>query len=615
MTTAQDRLAALLAIWDELPQLCGDGWPAVERRLDRVVARVLADVESDLDSWLQEELQRAFHDCPAVLARLGEAIAHPPRPRPSHTRGSQATRGMKPLAGQLRERLGPRQVSRHVDVSCPERVALKTQRFSVVVRLLTEPGVAAASLALKLEEGEAVRVRLEAPDFEVLGPDSQDVMVRENADSAPIVFDLRPLRPGRHFVLLDFSQHGNPLGTVTARVECADDAPPPAPQPRPRVELRSEPAAVAPDMILLIATQTAPPALRFELRQQGGAWERRFAPVPLAGDVVAHAMQLYRDLSRLAVRDDPVAAAHGREPRKLSAEEVEDAVRTIGQSLWKDLIPAEFKRLYQECRAEWKSRSLLLHCDEPNLPWELVWPYGDDYSDDEPWCCTFRLTRWLRRDEHGRGSECAPTRLPLRSLAVIAPSDSGLLYAEQERLQLLELALNHNVDDLSPPATAAEVTRLLRTGGYNLLHAAAHGNHDRASPDAHSALWLEGGSSLSPRIVAGETEQQVRRARPGFVFNACETGQHSVGLTGTAGWASALIGAGASLFAAPLWEVTDEAAVRFVADFYERLFDGETVGEALRQARKAAKKPGDPTWLAYSAYAHPNATLGLPLWA
>ena len=32
------------------------------------------------------------------------------------------------------------------------------------------------------------------------------------------------------------------------------------------------------------------------------------------------------------------------------------------------------------------------------------------------------MTRWLRLNEQGVGNECPPTRLTLRSLAVVAPS-------------------------------------------------------------------------------------------------------------------------------------------------------------------------------------------------
>ena len=66
------------------------------------------------------------------------------------------------------------------------------------------------------------------------------------------------------------------------------------------------------------------------------------------------------------------------------------------------------------------------------------------------------------------------------------------------------------------------------------------------------------------------------------------------------------------MFIAPLWNVTDTLAHKFAKTFYTELAAGKTVGEALLAGRRSAREDGDPTWLAYSAYAHPNARIALP---
>ena len=73
--------------------------------------------------------------------------------------------------------------------------------------------------------------------------------------------------------------------------------------------------------------------------------------------------------------------------------------------------------------------------------------------------------------------------------------------------------------------------------------------------------------------------------------------------------ANRLISAGAGLFVAPLWKVNDYFALKFAQTFYEELFNGKTVAEAVHSSRLAAKVAGDSTWLAYSVYAHPNAKI------
>jgi hypothetical protein len=59
--------------------------------------------------------------------------------------------------------------------------------------------------------------------------------------------------------------------------------------------------------------------------------------------------------------------------------------------------------------------------------------------------------------------------------------------------------------------------------------------------------------------------------------------------------------------------VRDDTALQMVESFYALLLAGDTtVAEATRKARGAARKAGDPTWLAYSLYAHPNARVRFP---
>ena len=149
---------------------------------------------------------------------------------------------------------------------------------------------------------------------------------------------------------------------------------------------------------------------------------------------------------------------------------------------------------------------------------------------------------------------------------------------------------------------------LLEGGGYDWVHAAAHGNFYAAAPEADSALWLQRDRALTPDAIVGpEIEAHLRAQRPAFFFNACQVGRQSWTLTRIGGWANRLISAGAGLFVGPLWEVSDDGALTFARTFYRELFDGETVAKAARSARLAARSAGDPTWLAYSIYAHPNA--------
>jgi len=98
-------------------------------------------------------------------------------------------------------------------------------------------------------------------------------------------------------------------------------------------------------------------------------------------------------------------------------------------------------------------------------------------------------------------------------------------------------------------------------------------------------------------------------------MNACSVARQGLSFTRLGGWATAwVVRCRCGLFAGPLWEVTNVLAGVMAITFYEALQAGKTVGEAARIARQKThdKAPHDPTWLAYTFYAHANARVLLP---
>ena len=78
-------------------------------------------------------------------------------------------------------------------------------------------------------------------------------------------------------------------------------------------------------------------------------------------------------------------------------------------------------------------------------------------------------------------------------------------------------------------------------------------------------------------------------------------------LTGIGGWAAKFLRAGAGAFMGAYWSVYDQAAHDFAKAFYGQLLSGKTIGIAVQAARATVKASGDPTWLAYTVFAHPLA--------
>jgi hypothetical protein len=62
-------------------------------------------------------------------------------------------------------------------------------------------------------------------------------------------------------------------------------------------------------------------------------------------------------------------------------------------------------------------------------------------------------------------------------------------------------------------------------------------------------------------------------------------------------------------FVGPYWKINDGSAAQFAGTFYQALLNGSTVGAAAREARTSINAASDPTWLAYSVYAHFGARL------
>lgn len=511
-----------------------------------------------------------------------------------------------------------RQVTRYTDIACPRQVWVETPRVTAVVRLTAAcPKFSEAVTELSILHRLPVQVHIHAPDFEILNLANQEISVSTTAAETPAaVFDLRPVRIGPTLVSFDFFQAGNPVGAASITVEITSQKVSEVAEHRAGTRpLQVGGNTPPPDLILYIRNGQfrTNPSLEFELFRAGQVGQF-FYPVELKGNLASYAEERFNDIAQLKQAVDPTAQTVLKQARFISREEVDRQLRRLGYNLWNDLIPQDLKELYAREKTNWKDKTLLIVSDEPHIPWELVWPYGDGWKDEAPWCMQLRLTRWLRLDYQGRGNYQPGQQIALNPLACLAPSDSGLPAALKEQEFLRDLVLQHGLIDLSPAiSTRSDVLDLLESGSYRWLHVAAHGNYDSASPNADSGFWLQGQYPMTPNMFVGpELEQHIRSARPGFMFNICHSGRMGWDLVELGGWANTLISEGAGLFVGTLWAVNDQSALKFAQTFYQSLLKGSTVADAVYQSRLAICKPGDPTWLAYSVYAHPNAKVHVP---
>lgn len=284
--------------------------------------------------------------------------------------------------------------------------------------------------------------------------------------------------------------------------------------------------------------------------------------------------------------------------------EVQRKLDGLGRELWHQLFNPEMRQAYRRFRDS--VRTLLILSDEPWIPWEMIKPYDDqeDLLDDEFFADRFELTRWLA------GDRIVPTEIVVESLACVALT-RGLPQAETERRVVTDLTRSHTgLQDASPASPSVQtLITLLEKGGIDLLHFIGHGTFDRTMPN-EAGIPLVDGSVFRPSDLHGPVRTQITKNRPMVFLNACSTGRQAWSWTGLGGWANRWVrDCGCGAFIGPHWRVRDSVGVSFAQAFYGSLARGETLGKAAKAARQAAREavPGNPGWLAYAVYGHPNA--------
>jgi CHAT domain-containing protein len=285
-------------------------------------------------------------------------------------------------------------------------------------------------------------------------------------------------------------------------------------------------------------------------------------------------------------------------------EIAEQRLATEGLTIWK-LFPSELQDLLWRRRRG--AQTLLIQSDEPFIPWEIARLEGQDRKRrvvEGPFLCeAFAVTRWVRGVPH-------KIRLPIRNLALVVPRNSQLkeAAAEQKDIHALVKSYGRQANDIEP--TRSEVWRAMASGDYDGWHFAGHGV--ATGDDANRwAIELDGPSRLAAEDLL-EEPKNLGLARPLVFLNGCTTGRGGLTLTGPGGWSRAFLEANAGAFIGTHWAVADRKSRELANSFYEGLFKGLPIGEAFRQARRSLheKYKGDPTWLAYTVFAHPLASCG-----
>jgi CHAT domain-containing protein len=558
-----------------------DGWVTWGTVQESTLAWTMACVDEAWVILTEEDAAAANIDIAALRADI-DAL---------HGTGGEverrtAARTVPRDAGPTAQRDGdgfPGSRPRYLKGRCPETVPVG-KPFSVLASIVLSAPAARnhASVGLKHfdvpAEGRDVLLVVDAPGLRLLGDQRLSVRVPAAGDSDPVMFELRADAPGTRSVSITAWVGGSYLGELLIEVSAGHDAAP-GPHREVRAEIANEFAEGA--VCLVARYDPVHNAYRFEFRDDDNPDEVQaslaYAPGPLVE-------QLLADLDDLAKGRSGYSAAQAR-----------DYLMNAGARLWRQLIPAQLREQFWD--RQHRIRQLNILSDKDSVPWELLYPM--DLGHDAGFLVEqFPVTRGIFKWRPTRTLRLQPARFVL---------PEGSPPAAREEID----AMRQLLDPVQLPSEVisalAPLTDLIVSGNFGLLHFACHNTYDSARGSSIRLGKLQLTATGLERAVI---QKVLKESGPTVFINACRSAGLAASYNQLEGWASVFLEAGAAAFIGSLWAVSDGAAREFACELYGQLRVGTTLGEAVMRARQvAARQADDPTWLAYTVYGDPRATI------
>jgi CHAT domain-containing protein len=473
------------------------------------------------------------------------------------------------------------QPPRYLIGDLPERASTE-RRISLFVWISrTVDGVKAVPLErLSLPAaGSRVTITVSAPNLVPLRDLKQDVHVPATDDSEPVRFSFMTGRAGLHTVLVRAFAGGTFLAELSIQISVEVG-----------VALEKGPSRAVP----LPGLAAEPGEVTLQVSRTGDRYSfQLFAetlyPVEqtrrLAGDPTNVVNALISELRTIAA---------GRSSYT-SAESVRKRIRNLGAQLWADVVPEAIQRQFWE-QAD-RIKLFTVASDMDTVPWELLYPVDRGHDNG------FLVEQFpVVRRAYGQNRI---RQLQLSSAAYIVPPGSPVDALDE--VSAVRSKLGAGVLDHGVTAQYDSVIELLNDVP-SVLHFAGHNTFN---DDQGSLVALDGGPLRPSDLTIALKTCALAPASPLVFFNACRTAGEIPGMTQMIGWAKQFMGAGAGAFVGSLWDIRSSAAQAFAEAFYHALItDHATLGEASLKARQAIRdETGDPTWLAYTIYGNPSATI------
>jgi hypothetical protein len=468
---------------------------------------------------------------------------------------------------------------RYLLARCPDAVPVG-KPFSLLASI-SQAGVGTAAQLLPFTvppEGLDVLLVLYAPGLEFLGDQRLTVHVPPAGDSDPVMFELRADGEGPRSISITAWLGGSYLGELLVPVDAGRGQAGGAHREF-RAEIDAEPSEGA--VSLVVRYDPGLNAYRFEFRDEDNPCE---VVSRLSFEPRERIERLMAGLDRLA------AGRSGYSP-----DQARDYLVNAGAELWRELVPPGLREQFWD--RQHRIRQLTILADKDTVPWELLYP-REPGRDAGFLVQQFPVTRAI----FGRRPA---SRLSLWPARFVLPCGS-LPEAEAEIHAMRRLLDPSQVPEVVV-SDLAQLRDLIHAGDFGLLHFACH---NRFEPDDDASISL-GNAQFTPRLMTTAVIDKVlARSAPTVFMNACRSAGLAPTYNRLDGWAGKFLEAGAGAFIGSLWAVSDGTAREFAEELYAQLKAGTSLGRAMMDARaKAATHADDPTWLAYSAYGNPRATV------
>lgn len=499
------------------------------------------------------------------------------------TPGQSARRSDETVGNPVAPMAGPDRVQHYLVADVPTRIPVMAD-VSLLVRIATSvsdyPRLSASMKGFKLEpSGTAVTLVVQMPgQLRPIEALEQVLMVPPQGDSEPARFAFRAERPGLLKVRITAFIGGTFLGEVAAEIS---------------VEAHGQRSEGRTHVTDLVDLRAEPGEVTLQVRFDGDRYTFQllsdsffFEPV-LAGELTAQPGEAIERtiniLRTMAVGSSGYTAKNARR-----------WMREAGIGLWNDMVPDLIKEQFWQLRSSITAFSIV--CGRDTIPWELLYPLSVSGEDAGFLVDQFPVLRRVYDQRRSRRLALGPASY------VVPPRSPGNALAE---IITLQRALGTNADAIGDLETLME---LIDSGDFGVLHFACHNTF---KSDAGGSLVEMDGGPFVPALLNGAVTTRALAARTPLVFiNACRSAGSVPEYTQLLGWAGQFMAAGAGAFIGTLWAVPSDSAQIFAEAFYGSLKDRHTLGKAVQEARQAISRDiADPTWLAYSVYGDPAATV------